>query len=131
MKKLSYFFVLILLAAACNNNNQVQYKKVNPVDVDRLSPRTYLHLTCNTFVGNQNKLVIDGSIQNSSALAKYKNVIIQIFCIDSSGQIAKREQLPALDLIHPNETQSFKLITLATSNTKKVEVKLFDATGVK
>jgi hypothetical protein len=121
----------VVLLFSCNATNTGDYKKVNQAEVERMSPRTYLKLNCETYIGNNNKLVINGTVRNYSGLAKYKDVILQVFCIDSAGHIVQREQLPAIDFIHTQEVRSFKMVTLATDNTAKVEVKLFDATGVK
>ena len=135
MKPVASLLSLLFCLASCNfsphSNAGGDTKKPTTGDVERISPLQYLQLKSDYMFGNGAELIVDGRITNYATLANYKDVTLQVFCIDAEGKISKREKLVALDRISPGLSMPFKIKTLAPAGTKKVMVKLFDAQGVK
>ncbi len=136
MKYANIVILSSFLLASCNfasNNSSVPSSATitNLGDIERLSPLKYLSLKCEPVIVNNNKIIVDGELINSASLARYADVVIQVFCLNDEGQIIKREKVVAVDNIFPNSRLSFKSIVLAADGTGKVIVKLFDASGEK
>ncbi len=136
MKYLALLSLLFVSFVSCNfspgNSSAPRAANItNLGDIERISPLKYLALKSEYILDDNNKIIINGDLVNTASLAKYKDVVIQVFCINAEGAIIKREKVVAVDNIPANSRLSFKVALMAANGTRKVIVKLFDASGVK
>ena len=137
MNILSFFSMQSMNPNYRDRNQNKQLKMHFPAnitnlgDIERISPLKYLALKSEYILDDNNKIIINGDLVNTASLAKYKDVVIQVFCINAEGAIIKREKVVAVDNIPANSRLSFKVALMAANGTRKVIVKLFDASGVK
>lgn len=129
--KSSIILILFILLISCNSSIHDTPKNITQFDIERVSPLKYLKLTSKYRINVFKDIKIEGRIANYASVANYKDVTLQVFCINKAGQVIKREKKTVLDLIVPNLSLPFEIATKAADSTDTVMIKLFDATGVK
>jgi hypothetical protein len=130
------FALIMLVITSCNGNTPLHQKTAEELRQElkvreQTNPITYLSAEYKlnvTFWTSQD--VINGFINNSASIARFKDVVLTITYFTETDTELKSENFVLYKFFEPNSKTPFEIKTKSPNATKKIGVKVKEAIPV-
>lgn len=97
---------------------------------EQQSPTSYLQSQATMRENLIGETVLEGTISNSSTLANFKDIVLNVTWLSKTDTELKTDQFSVYEFIEAGKSVSFKIKTYAPSATDRVKIEVFSATPV-
>lgn len=119
----------MVILVSCGGKESKSYEATKNLlnQQEENNPKSFLSVEYDIWKSLIGQIVIEGDINSSSSIAKYKDIVLIINFYTKTDTKVGTEEYVIYEYVNPGESTHFKIKMDAPSETEKVSVEIDDA----